>query len=105
MLVPLSQPTSQIGLLKAIGSPSSDIHHLFLAEALWLSFTGGILGFFLGQFGSFLIRLAYPQLPAWPPTWASLAGVTIAFVTGLLASLLPAARAARLNPVQALNAK
>jgi putative ABC transport system permease protein len=105
MLVAVSQRTSEIGLLKAIGSPSSDIHHLFLAEALWLSFTGGILGFFLGQFGSFLIRLAYPQLPAWPPTWASLAGVTIAFVTGLLASLLPAARAARLNPVQALNAK
>lgn len=105
MLVSVSQRTSEIGLLKAIGAPSANIHHLFLAEALWLSFSGGVLGFALGQFGSLLLRLAYPELPAWPPTWASLAGITIAFVTGLLASLLPAARAARLNPVQALNTK
>ena len=105
MLVSVSQRTSEIGLLKAIGAPSGNIHHLFLAEALWLSFSGGVLGFALGQFGSLLVRFAYPQLPAWPPTWASLAGITIAFVTGLLASLLPAARAARLNPVQALNTK
>ena len=105
MLVSVSQRTSEIGLLKAIGAPSANIHHLFLAEALWLSFSGGVLGFALGQFGSLLLRLAYPELPAWPPTWASLAGTTIAFVTGLLASLLPAARAARLNPVQALNTK
>jgi len=105
MLVAVSQRTSEIGLLKAIGAPSADIHHLFLAEALLLSLTGGALGFILGQFGSFLIRLAFPLLPAWPPTWASIAGVTVAFVIGLLASLLPATRAARLNPVQALNAK
>lgn len=105
MLVSVSQRTSEIGLLKAIGAPSANIHHLFLAEALWLSITGGVLGFVLGQVGSLLLRLAYPQLPAWPPTWASLAGITIAFITGLLASLLPAARAAKLNPVQALNTK
>jgi len=102
MLVAVSQRTSEIGLLKAIGAPSADIRLLFFAEALWLSLAGAALGFVLGQFGSLLIRLAYPQLPAWPPVWASLAGVTIAFVTGILASLLPAARAARLDPVKAL---
>jgi putative ABC transport system permease protein len=78
---------------------------LFLAEALWLSLAGGIAGFALGQFGSLLIRLAYPQLPAWPPVWANIAGVGVAFVTGLLASLIPAARAARLDPVRALSGK
>lgn len=105
MLVAVSQRTSEIGLLKAIGAPSADIHRLFLAEAVWLSLVGAITGFALGQLGSLLIRLAYPQLPAWPPTWASIAGIAVAFVTGLLASLLPAARAARLDPVKALSGK
>ena len=105
MLVAVSQRTSEIGLLKAIGAPSADIRLLFFAEALWLSLAGAALGFILGQFGSLLIRLVYPQLPAWPPVWASIAGVTIAFVTGILASLLPAARAARLDPVRALAGK
>lgn len=105
MLVSVSQRTSEVGLLKALGAPSSEIHRLFLAEALWLSLAGGIAGFALGQFGSLLIRLAYPQLPAWPPLWANIAGVGVAFITGLLASLLPAARAARLDPVRALSGK
>jgi putative ABC transport system permease protein len=105
MLVAVSQRTSEIGLLKAIGAPSSDVHHLFLAEAVWLSLAGGIAGFILGQLGSLLIRLAYPQLPAWPPLWANFGGVTVAFLTGVLASLLPAARAAKLDPVRALGKK
>lgn len=105
MLVSVTQRTSEIGLLKAIGAPSIEIHRLFLAEALWLSLAGGIAGFALGQFGSLLIRLAYPQLPAWPPIWANIAGVSVAFVAGLLASLVPAARAARLDPVRALSGK
>ena len=105
MLVAVSQRTSEIGLLKAVGAPSSDVHHLFLAEAVWLSLAGGIAGLMLGQLGSLLIRLAYPQLPAWPPVWASFGGVGIAFLTGVLASLFPAARAARLDPVQALSKK
>ncbi|HKX52578.1 MAG TPA: ABC transporter permease [Nitrosospira sp.] len=105
MLVSVTQRTSEIGLLKAIGAPSAEIRHLFLAEAVWLSLAGGIAGFALGQFGSLLIRLAYPQLPAWPPVWANIAGVGVAFVTGLLASLVPAARAARLDPVRALSGK
>ena len=105
MLVSVSQRTSEVGLLKALGAPSAEIHRLFLAEALWLSLAGGIAGFALGQFGSLMIRLAYPQLPAWPPVWANIAGVGVAFVTGLLASLIPAARAARLDPVRALSGK
>jgi len=105
MLVAVAQRTSEIGLLKAIGAPAADIRRLFFAEALWLSLAGGALGFGLGHAGSYLIRLAYPALPAWPPTWASVAGVATALVTGIIASLLPAARAARLDPVLALSGK
>ena len=105
MLVAVAQRTSEIGLLKAIGAPASDIRRLFFAEALWLSLAGGVLGFALGHAGSYLIRLAYPLLPAFPPTWASIAGVATAIITGIIASLLPAARAARLDPVLALSGK
>ncbi len=105
MLVAVSQRTSEIGLLKAIGAPASDIRRLFLTEAAWLSLTGALFGLILGYLGSLLIRLAYPQLPAWPPVWASLAGILVALTTGIIAGLLPAARAARLDPVKALSGK
>lgn len=105
MLVAVSQRTDEIGLLKAIGAPASDIRRLFLTEAGWLSLTGAIFGFMLGHLGSLLIRLAYPQLPAWPPAWASLAGIVVALATGIIAGLLPAARAARLDPVKALSGR
>lgn len=105
MLVAVSQRTAEIGLLKAIGAAASDIRRLFLTEAAWLSLTGALFGFILGHGGSLLIRLAYPQLPAWPPVWASLAGIVVALATGVLAGLLPATRAARLDPVKALSGK
>jgi putative ABC transport system permease protein len=105
MLVAVAQRTAEIGLLKAIGATAATIRQLFLAEALWLSLAGAALGFLLGHAGSWMIRLAYPILPAWPPAWASVAGVATALLTGILASLLPAARAARLDPVRALSGK
>lgn len=105
MLVAVAQRTSEIGLLKAIGAPAADIRRLFFAEAVWLSLAGGVIGFALGHAGSYLIRLAYPALPAFPPAWASAAGVATALLTGIAASLLPAARAARLDPVTALSGK
>jgi putative ABC transport system permease protein len=105
MLVAVAQRTAEIGLLKAIGAPAADIRRLFFAEALWLSLAGGAIGFALGHAGALLIRLAYPVLPAWPPAWASVAGVATALLTGIIASLLPAARAARLDPVLALSGK
>ncbi|MCG7756562.1 MAG: ABC transporter permease, partial [Nitrosomonas sp.] len=103
MLVAVNQRTAEIGLLKAIGATSSDIRRLFFAEAVWLSFAGAILGFLLGQFGSLMLRLAYPQLPAWAPVWASIAGIVVALVTGIAASLWPANQAARLDAVKALS--
>lgn len=105
MLVAVTQRTAEIGLLKAIGAPAAVVRRLFFAEALWLALAGGAFGFLVGQLGSWGIRLAYPALPAWPPVWASAAGIATALVTGVLASLGPAARAARLDPVRALSGK
>jgi putative ABC transport system permease protein len=103
MLVAVSQRTAEIGLLKALGATRRNIKQLFLMETLWLSLAGAATGIALGYTGSFILRLAYPQLPAYPPAWASLAAIGTALLTGILASLLPASRAAKLNPVLALS--
>lgn len=105
MLVAVAQRTEEIGLLKAVGAPAGDIRRLFFAEALWLSLAGGSAGVAVGYLASFLVRLAYPLLPAWPPVWASAAAVVTALLTGVIATLLPASRAARLDPVRALSGK
>ena len=105
MLVAVTQRTAEIGLMKAIGATSANIRGLFLAEAIWLSIFGAVLGFFLGQFGSLMLRLFYPLLPAWAPAWASIAAIIVALAAGTLASLLPANKASRLDAVQALSKK
>jgi len=52
-----------------------------------------------------MLRLAFPQLPAWPPAWATIAGIMVALTTGVLASILPASKAAKLDAVNALGKK
>lgn len=102
MLIAVSQRTSEIGLLKAIGASPAQIRRLFLAEAAMLSAVGGLVGSMLGEAGSFAIRQIYPALPAFAPLWAVAAAFGIAIATGILFSVLPARRAARLDPAIAL---
>ena len=68
-----------------------------------LSLAGALVGFGLGQMGAAVIRQLYPTFPAYPPDWAVLAGLGTALVTGILFGVLPARRAAQLDPVQALS--
>ena len=102
MLVAVTQRTGEIGLLKALGATGSSIRLAFLAEAAMLSTVGAIVGYLLGQLGAFALRQAFPVFPAYPPDWAVIAGLSTALVTGLLFGVLPARRAAQLDPVQAL---
>jgi putative ABC transport system permease protein len=103
MLVAVSQRTAEIGLLKALGATSQQIVWLILSEAVMLSVIGASAGLLLGQLGSFFIRSAFPVLPAYPPGWAFVTAVTVALITGLVFSLMPARRASRLDPVLALS--
>jgi putative ABC transport system permease protein len=103
MLVSVSQRTSEIGLLKALGATGSGIRLVFLTEATMLSVAGALLGYVLGQLAAALIRQLYPTFPAYPPDWAVFAGLATALVTGILFGVLPARRAAQLDPVQALS--
>jgi putative ABC transport system permease protein len=103
MLVAVTQRTGEIGLLKALGASGATIRNAFLAEATLLSATGALVGYALGQAGAFGLRTAMPALPAYPPDWAVIAALATALATGLLFGVMPARRAARLDPVQALS--
>jgi putative ABC transport system permease protein len=102
MLVAVSQRTAEIGLLKAIGATGRQVTTLFLAEAILLSLAGALLGLGLGQAASWFIGRLYPALPVGPPVWAVLMALLVAVSSGIVFGLLPARRAARLDPVIAL---
>jgi len=102
MLVAVAQRTQEIGLLKALGATARHIRLAFLAEAALLSSVGALFGLALGHGGAWILRLSFPEFPTWPPDWAVIAGLVTALSTGLLFGALPARKAARLNPVEAL---
>ena len=103
MLVSVTQRTSEIGLMKAIGATGHAIRVVFLVEAAMLSAAGAVIGYGLGLGGAAIIRALYPVLPASPPEWAVLAALGTALLTGLVFGVLPARRAAALDPVLALT--
>jgi len=102
MLIAVSQRVKEIGLLKALGAPAAQIRNLFFAEAILLSSIGSIVGLILGEAGVFVIAKIYPSLPVVAPWWAVLAALGTALGTGIMFSVWPARRAARLDPVMAL---
>ena len=102
MLVAVTQRTAEIGLLKALGARGDTIRNAFMAEAAMLSLVGALTGYGLGLLGAFVLRFLYPAFPAYPPDWAVVAALATALTTGLLFGIMPARRAARLDPVQAL---
>ncbi|OGV75585.1 MAG: peptide ABC transporter permease [Methylotenera sp. RIFCSPLOWO2_02_FULL_45_14] len=103
MLVSVTQRTGEIGLLKALGATSAAVRQLFMVEALLLSLSGAIVGLGLGYLGAAFLRYLYPAFPAYPPLWAVLAGLGTALASGLIFGVMPARRAAQLDPIQALS--
>ena len=102
MLMAVTQRTAEIGLLKALGAGRVQIMAILISEALVLSAIGAFIGLVFGFAGAWLAMQIYPVLDATPPPWAIFAAIATALGTGFLSSLLPARRAARLDPIQAL---
>ena len=105
MLVAVSQRTSEVGLLKAIGATQRQIIALFLTEAVLLSLVGACAGIAVGLGVNWLAGKIYPALPLVTPTWAFAMALLTALASGIGFGLLPARRAAKLDPVVALAGK
>jgi putative ABC transport system permease protein len=102
MLVSVAQRTAEIGLLKALGATKRQLHWLFLTEAAMLSVAGALLGLLSGQLTIAALQAVYPAFPLELPVWALLAALGVALFTGLVFGVLPAKKAAKLEPVAAL---
>jgi putative ABC transport system permease protein len=103
----------EIGVMKALGASDIDVKKLFFAEAAAMGFVGGLLGVGLGwiigraiNFGTnlYLHKLKMPAENLWTvPLWLVCGAVVFAVLVSVTAGIYPAARAARLDPVQALR--
>ena len=103
MLVSVTERTREIGLRKAVGARRRDILLQFLAEALALSLLGGTIGVGLGYGIASLVSLHPRMVDIAVPAWAVLVGFGISAGTGVVFGLLPAIKAAMLNPIDALR--
>jgi putative ABC transport system permease protein len=103
MLVSVTERTREIGLRKAVGARRRDIMLQFLTEAVTLSLVGGGVGIATGFAFSALASLHPKMVDIVVPWWAVLLGFGISAGTGVVFGLLPAAKAALLNPIDALR--
>jgi putative ABC transport system permease protein len=102
MLVSVSERTEEIGLRKALGARSDDVLIQFLVESLVLASLGGLIGSAAGMGTVALVALVTP-LPAAISSWMVLATVGLSGSIGLFFGVVPARRAARLDPIVALR--
>jgi putative ABC transport system permease protein len=105
MWIAVGERVSEIGLLRALGATAREVHGLFLLEAVVLTVIGGAAGI-VGGFGIALaVRLLVPNLPVYTPLKYVLAALVVSALAGLAAGVLPARRAASLEPVDALRSE
>jgi putative ABC transport system permease protein len=103
LTIAVSERTAEIGLLRALGVTQKRILSLFLCEAAVLSAIGGAAGLAFGIGVAWLIKLFIPALPVDTPWSYAIAAEVFAVLIGLVAGVLPARRAARLDPIEALR--
>jgi len=104
MLVSVTERTREIGILKALGATRGDILLQFLIEAVLLSVLGGLIGLAIGYGVGALAAMLLPGFPpAHVPMWAIVLSVGFSAGVGIVFGILPAAKAAQLDPIEALR--
>ena len=105
MHIAVAERVAEIGLLTALGATRARIRTLFLMESTLLSTLGGLSGLALGAGLAWLLKVAVSGLPVNVPWDYALGALIVSVLIGLAAGVVPALRAARLNPVEALRAE
>ncbi len=103
--IAVGERVNEIGLLRSIGATRRQVQLVFLTEAIVLSTLGGLLGLGAGLGLCALLPMALPGLQVHTPPEFMVAAVAVSFATGVLSGVLPARRAAALDPVEALRAE
>ena len=103
MTISVSERQSEIGLLRALGGKHSQILLLFLGEAVILSAAGGVFGLLSGTGIAQLLHLILPALPVHTPWSFVVTAELVAVSIGLIAGVVPARNAAKLDPIEALR--
>ena len=105
MLVTVTERTREIGIRRAIGAERGSIVTQFLIEAAMLCGIGGIIGIGIGTIGTRIAGRLLLQMSIWPSLGITLGAFTLSVILGVLFGIYPAAKAASLQPVEALRAE
>jgi putative ABC transport system permease protein len=103
MMISVTERTREIGVRKALGATRATILWQFLVEAVTLTGAGAAVGLVLGVLTTVGVRSAFPSIPASTPVSSVVMSLVASAFTGILFGMLPAVRAARLDPVAALR--
>lgn len=102
MLVTVTERTREIGVRKAVGAKRQAILVQFLNESVFLSLIGGFFGIVLGFLLAFLVTSIF-DMPFAVPLWSVVTGLVVTTIVGLFAGIYPAAKASKLDPIEALR--
>ena len=104
MLVTVTERTREIGIRRSLGAQRSSIVAQFLIESGMLCGMGGLVGIAFGTIGSLVLGKILFQMTIFPATWVTLAAFGLSVALGVLFGSYPAAKASKLQPVEALRA-